>query len=182
MPSLLSLALPIILSGVALFFASFLSWMVIQLHKQDWKKLPNEDAVMAGIGTNVPLGSYMVPGMTSHADLNTPEFQKKYETGPRATITILPKTNMGRNLGLTILHFTAVSFLIAYMTSMVIPKGSEFMLVFRVVFTAGILAFLSGIVAHSIWFRVRIVGHVIESIAYAAIIATIFALMWPKAI
>jgi len=36
------------------------------------------------------------------------------------------------------------------------------------------------IVALSIWFRSRIVGHVIESIAYAAIVGAIFAGLWPK--
>ena len=41
-----SLILPIVISGVALFFASFLSWMVLQLHKQDWVKLAQEDKFM----------------------------------------------------------------------------------------------------------------------------------------
>ena len=38
---------------------------------------------------------------------------------------------------------------------------------------------LASMVQHAIWFRPRIVGHVIESVAYAAIIATIFASLWP---
>jgi hypothetical protein len=41
-------------------------------------------------------------------------------------------------------------------------------------------ALLSGIVQHSIWFRCRITGHVIESIAFAAILGCIFAALWPK--
>jgi hypothetical protein len=39
---LTSLLLPVLLSGVALFFASFLTWMVLQIHKQDWIKLDKE--------------------------------------------------------------------------------------------------------------------------------------------
>ena len=42
---LTSLVWPIVISTVVLFFASFLSWMVLQLHKQDWKKLAKEDDV-----------------------------------------------------------------------------------------------------------------------------------------
>lgn len=42
---LTSLLLPVLLSGVALFFASFLSWMVLQFHKQDWVKLDKEAGV-----------------------------------------------------------------------------------------------------------------------------------------
>ena len=180
MISVFSLLLPIVLSGVALFFASFLSWMVLKLHKNDWRKLSTEDAVMSAIGANAAPGNYMVPGMNHLSEMNSPEFQKKMEAGPRATITVLPKVSMGQNLGLTMVNFLVVSFLIAYLSSMVLPKAADSMLIFRVVFTAGILAFLSSYVAHSIWFRIRIVGHVIESIAYAAIIGTIFARMWPK--
>ena len=44
---LISLWLPILLCAIALFLASFLSWMVVQLHKNDWKKLSNEDAFMS---------------------------------------------------------------------------------------------------------------------------------------
>ena len=52
---LVSLWLPIVLSAVALFFASFLSWMVLQLHKQDWKKLwrlahPLAQRICLGVG------------------------------------------------------------------------------------------------------------------------------------
>ena len=36
---MLALSLPIILSAVALFFASFLSWMVLKLHDKDWNRL-----------------------------------------------------------------------------------------------------------------------------------------------
>jgi len=37
------LLLPTIISAVMLFFASFLSWMVLQLHRQDWIKLDKEN-------------------------------------------------------------------------------------------------------------------------------------------
>ena len=33
---LMRLVLPIIVSAVALFFASFLSWMVLPIHRKDW--------------------------------------------------------------------------------------------------------------------------------------------------
>jgi len=40
---LMSLWIPIIASTIALFFASFLSWMVVPIHKKDWLKLEQED-------------------------------------------------------------------------------------------------------------------------------------------
>ena len=38
--SLISLWLPIVLSGVALFFASWAAWMLLPHHKGEWKALP----------------------------------------------------------------------------------------------------------------------------------------------
>ena len=177
---LLSLALPIVLSGVALFFASFISWMVFKLHKDDWKKFPNEDAVLAAVGVNATPGSYMVPGTNHPSEMSTPEFQKKFVVGPRLVMTVMPKVGMGQSLVLTFVYFLAVSFILAYLASIAFPAKADFMNVFRFVFTAGLAVFLSAIVAHSIWFRARIVGHLIESIAYAAIAGAIFAGLWPK--
>ena len=77
--------------------------------------------------------------------------------------------------------FFAVSAGFAYLASIALPRDAEFVAVFRFVFTAAFMTFLSGIVQHAIWFRNRIVGHVIESIAYAAVTAALFAALWPAA-
>lgn len=177
-----SLALPIFVSAIALFFASFLSWMVIQLHKKDWQAIPKEEEFMAATAAcNIPEGNYMFPMAKDMKEMQTPEFQAKYAAGPRGILTILPKTNMGANLFLTFLYFLAVSFALANLASIVFKAGTEFLPLFRFVFTAAFPIFVAGIVQHSIWFRVRIVGHVIESLAYAAITGAIFAGMWPSA-
>jgi hypothetical protein len=52
--------------------------------------------------------------------------------------------------------------------------------IFRFVSTAGLMTYLAAIVAHSIWFKCRIVGHVVESIAFAAIVGAVYAAMWPN--
>jgi hypothetical protein len=177
---LISLILPILLAAIVLFFVSFLSWMVVQLHKDDWKKLPNEDSYMA-TAADTPVGSYMFPCAASMAEMKTEEFQKKYEAGPRGIVTILPKTNMGQNLALTFLYFLVASFLLAYLGTIALPKGADFLAVFRFIATAGLMTFLAAMVPHAIWFRSRIVGHVIESIAFAVIAGLTFAAMWPSA-
>ena len=60
--SVWSLWLPILVSGVALFFASWAAWMLLPHHKPEWKGLPNEDAVMDTLrSANVPPGQYMFP-------------------------------------------------------------------------------------------------------------------------
>lgn len=177
---LASLLLPIVLSAVALFFASFLSWMVLQLHRQDWGKVAREDELMQAVrGCDIPVGNYMFPFAAGHADAKNPEHVKKWEEGPSGILTIFPKVNMGRNLGLTFVYFLVVSFCLAYLATLALPRGAEFMPVFRFVATAAWMTFLAAIVQHAVWFRTRITGHVIESLAYAAIVGGIFATLWP---
>lgn len=179
--SVLNLILPILISTVVLFFASFLSWMVLQLHKKDWQKLQKEDDFIAAVRKcEIPEGSYMFPMAASHAEMKNEEFQRKFEAGPRGIVTVFGKMNMGMNLVLTMIYFFVVSFMLAYLATIALKPGAPFLEVFRFVSTAGLMTFLSAIVQHAIWFRSRIVGHVIESIAYAAITGAIFAAMWPK--
>ena len=49
MVPLSALWLPIVLSAVIVFFASFVMHMLLTYHHSDYKKLPNEDNVLAGL-------------------------------------------------------------------------------------------------------------------------------------
>ena len=177
-----TLIVPIVVSAVALFFASFLSWMVLQLHKQDWVKLAQEDKFMEAVrGCDISPGSYMFPGCNSMEEMKSEEYARKEKAGPHGVMTVFGPISMGRNLGLTFIYFLVASFCLAYLTTLAIPPGADFMRVFRFVATAGFMTFFAAIVPHAIWFKCRIVGHLIESVAFAAIIGAIFAAMWPAA-
>ncbi len=178
---LLSLCIPIIAATVALFFASYLSWMVLPFHRKDWVKLAKEDQFMQAVrDCEIPIGSYMFPGCDSPEEMKSEAYNKKWEAGPCGILSVYPKVNMGRNLGLTFLYFLVVNFCLAYLATLALQPGANFMAVFRFVSTAGLMTFLAAIVQHAIWFHSRIVGHILESIAYAAISGSIFAAMWPK--
>lgn len=178
---LLALWLPIVLSAIALFFASFLSWVVLPLHKRDWVKLRGEDELLkAARAIGLAQGNYMFPAADSPEEMKSPEHQEKWKQGPRGVMTVFGEVNMGANMALTVVYFLVTSFLIAYLATIVLPRSADFLTVFRFFTTAGMLTYLSGIVQHSIWFRCRITGHVIESIAYAAILGCIFAALWPR--
>lgn len=177
----LSLIVPILVSAIALFFASFLSWMVLQLHKHDWVKLAQEGKFLETVrGCDLVPGSYMFPGCNTPQEAATEEHRKKWEAGPRGVMTVFEHVSMGRNLGLTFVYFLVASFCLAYLTTLAVKPGADFMTVFRFVATAGFMTFFSAIVPHAVWFRCRIVGHLIESIAFAAIIGVVFAAMWPR--
>ncbi len=179
---ILSLTLPIVLSAVALFFASFLSWMVLKLHEKDWSKLKNEDELMEALKKcEIPEGSYMFPCAGSQAEMQSEAFQQRYAAGPRGILTILPRTNFGQNLALNFTFFLAASFGLGLLASMAFQRGAADVSVFAFVFVAAYMTFLTAMVPQAIWFRARIVGHVIESAAYAAVTAVVFTLLWPGA-
>src|SRR3954470_6606090 len=133
-----SLWLPIILSGVALFFASFTAWMLLPHHKGEWKGLPDEDGVMAALRKfNIPPGQYNFPHACNHEEMNTDDFKRK-EAGPSGFLTVWQTwPNMSVNMVCTVLFFTVANFVIGYLAGSVIPPGTSFMSVFRFVGTAG---------------------------------------------
>ncbi len=175
---LTSLLLPIALASIALFFASFLSWMVVQLHKDDWKKVAKEDDLMDAVrNCDLPVGSYMFPGCANAEEMKSEAYAKKWDAGPCGILTIYPKVKMGRNLGLTFVYFLVINFCLAYLSTLGLEHSDDFRTVFRFITVTGLLTFLAAMVQHAIWFHNRIVGHIIESLVYRAI----FAAMWPKA-
>ena len=80
---LTSLLIPIVVATVAIFFTSFLSWMILQLHKKDWVKLAKEDEFMDAVRKcDIPIGSYMFPASGSPEEMKSEAFQAKMKAGP----------------------------------------------------------------------------------------------------
>lgn len=181
--SLSSLWLPIILSGVALFFASWAAWMLLPHHKGEWKALPDEEGVMAALRKfNVPPGQYNFPHACSHSEMNTDDFKRRKEAGPGGYLTVWRTwPNMGVNMLCTILFFTIANFVIAYLAGMAISPGADFLTVFRFVGTAGILTYGTANILNGIWFSRKMVADIIDGIAYGLITGLIFAALWPGA-
>jgi hypothetical protein len=179
--ALSSLWLPTILSGVALFFASWAAWMLLPHHKPEWKGLPDENAVMSSLkNTNVQPGQYMFPFCAKPDDWKSEEFQRRRDAGPTGTLTVWKKPpNMGINMLCTLLFFTIANFVIAYLAGMVLPPGTNFWTVFRFVGTAGILTYGTANILNGIWFGRKMVADIIDGIVYGLITGLIFAAMWP---
>ena len=181
MVELTSLWLPIVLSGVALFFASFLAWMVLPHHKQDWIGLPDEAGFGKALGgLNVPVGNYMFPYCATSQEMKSPKFLERQKSGPNGLLQVWPgPCQMGKNLVCTFLMFLAVSFCIGYLATLGVQPGAEFMQVFRFVGTAGILAYAAGTLLNGIWFPRKLIGDILDGVAYGLITGVIFAAMWP---
>jgi hypothetical protein len=181
---LMSLWLPVLVSGVALFFASFVAWMILPHHKAEWKGLPSEDAVIGALrSAAVPPGQYHFPYAKSPADMKAEEFQSKVKVGPRGTMTLwAAPPNMGANMVCTVLFFLVANFVIAYLAGMVIQAGADRWFVFRFAGTAGILTYGTANILNGIWFGRKMVADIVDGIAYGLITGAIFAWMWPAAV
>ena len=104
------------------------------------------------------------------------------KAGPSGNLIVFPgMCSMGRNMFCTWLFFTAASFVIAYLAGLALAPGTEFMRVFQFVGTAGILTYGSANILNGIWFGRKMLGDVVDGIAYGLITGCIFAWLWPAA-
>lgn len=184
MEMLLQLWLPIIASAVAVWILAAIAWTAMPHHRGDHTRLADEDGVMDALRSlNLPRGNYIFP-MCSHKDSKDPAFKAKWERGPAGMLSIWPRTmSMGKPMILSFLVYLAVSFLIAYLGSMTLPAGTEFMKVMQVLGTAGVLAYCFAHLPPGIWFQEyprAMVCKVIDGIFYGLATGAIFAAMWPK--
>lgn len=183
---LLSLWLPILLSGVALFFLSFVFWSLLPHHKKDIACAPKQDELLDAVRKlDLPPAQYMFPNCEDPKEYKTERFRALYDTGPWGMLNVFPaKPNMGRSVGLTLAYFLLVSIVIAYLAGATRAPGAEFGEVFQVAATAGVLVFVFGGVLTGVWFGKPARAFVTESIdglVYAAATGLIFGMFWPGA-
>jgi hypothetical protein len=177
--------IPIVLSAAAVWFASALAWMLSPHHKQDFKKLPDEDGFVAAVRSlGVTPGSYAFP-RCEHAQMKDPEFKKKWESGPIGVLNVSGKVSMGKNMLATFLVYLIVSIFIGYLGWAVFQHDTALLSksrVFQVMGTAGVLAYSFSFIPGGIWFgqsgRSMLMG-VIDGVVFGLITGGIFALLWP---
>jgi hypothetical protein len=186
MVSLGSLWLPILLSSVLVFFASFIIHMVLKYHNSDYKPLPNEDAVRAAIRAgNPPPAQYIIPYCSDMKDMDKPEVKQKYAEGPVAVMNLMRpgKPNMGTYLTQWFLFLLCVSFFIAYVGAHTIAPGTRYLEVFRAAGAIGFMAYGLGPIPESIWmgkpWKVTWKG-VLDGLIYALLTAGTFGWLWPR--
>ena len=180
--TIVGLLLPTLISAVALFFASFLAWMVLPHHKGDWAGLRDESGFMNTVrDMDVAPGQYMFPHCKDSEHMKSDEFKQAMERGPVGTLTVFPGApDMPRNLVCTFLFFLVASYCIGYLARLALDPGVGFMMVFRFVGTAGVLTYAAGGILDAIWFKKKIAMDIVDGVAYGLITGLIFALLWPS--
>ena len=186
MVSLTALWLPVLLSGILVFIASSIIHMASPWHRSDYPKVPNEDRVREALrALAIPPGDYMIPRPSSRADLRSPEFAAKINTGPVMILTVMPNGPMPmlRNMGLWFLYCVAVSLFAGYIAGRALSSNAEYLEVFRF---AGATAFIGYAVAlwqMSIWYRrswTTTLKATVDGLIYACLTAGTMGWLWPR--
>jgi hypothetical protein len=181
MEFLLQLWLPILITAVVLFFASFVAWTVLPHHESDFSPLPDEDKLMETVKSlNLAPGCYMFPHMT-HAQAKDPEKIAKYTSGPRGTLVVWDMPNMGKNLLLTFVFFLLIALVTAYISWEALQGQTvTFLKAFQIVGAIGVLTFASSGQLNAVWFPRRTLMDFVDGIVYGLLMGLVFALFWPN--
>lgn len=186
MEFLSQLWLPIVVSGVVVFFMSALVWTVMPHHKKDWRGLPNEDAVLAALRTNPPApGQYAMPFMFDPKLRDDPAMKERIAKGPNGFLTVTQSGNrsMGPMMAKSLVYNLIVSLLVAYVGWHALRAGAEYLAVFRITGAVAMMSYVLASVPESIWFGRpwRTFGmQAIDGVAYGLVTAGIFGWLWPN--
>jgi hypothetical protein len=183
---IVSLWLPILLSAVIVFIVSAIIHMMLPLHRNDYRKVPSEDAVMNALrGFNLTPGEYMMPRPDGPQGMKQPEFLDKRTKGPVAILTVFPSgtPNMGPQLGGWFLYSVVVGAFVAFVTGGAVAPGAPYLHVFHFAGLTAFACYTIGLWQNSIWlgrpwsttFR-----HTIDGLLYAGMTAGTFGWLWPK--
>lgn len=183
--SVLELWMVWVLAGILCWVASALIHMLIKYHNADYSELPNEEQVSAALAAlNPKPAMYSMPYCADMKAMGEEKMQKKFTDGPVAMLSVLPNgmPPMGKLLGQQAAFFIVGSLLIAYLVSMSLSAGADFMMVFRPVFVAAVLTYGWAQISYSIWMGQpwsNCIRYLVDAVIYAGVTAVTFALMWP---
>jgi hypothetical protein len=185
MGPLAALWLPILLSAIVVFVASSIMHMVLPYHKGDYRQLPEEDKLLAGLrGAGLTRGLYVFPYCT-HKDMRSPAIVEKYKQGPVGMMTVFPSGPpvMAKFLGLWFVYCLIIGFFVAYLTAHTVAPGATYRAVFRVAGTTSFMAYGLGNLSNSIWegqLWSMTIKEVIDGLVYALLTAGTFGWLWPR--
>lgn len=199
MEFLTHLWLPIVASAAAVWFASFLAWMLVGHHKKDWQEVPSEQEFIETIRRmGIPPGNYGFPEFRKCEGMSKEQKKAKWEEmqkSPMGLLRVWGPISMGRNMLLTLLVYLAVSVLVGYLGWNALPHGGAavgglsesarpgFAKVMQVLGTAGILAYCFASLPNDIWFqksRRQVLTNLIDGVVFGLIIGAVFGWLWPK--
>ncbi len=186
MTELTALWLPILLSAVVVFIISSIIHMATPLHKNDFKKLPDEAKVLDSLRSfNIPEGDYMAPTAGSMEEMKSDGYKEKVKKGPVIVLTVRPNEmwNMGKTMGGWFLYSLVVSFFAAYIASRALPVGANYLQVFRFIGASAFMGYSFALWQQAIWYGKSLsttIKSTVDGLIYALFTAGVFGWLWPR--
>ena len=185
MVPLTALWLPILLSAVVVFLASSIMHMVLKYHHKDYQKLPDEEGLRAAMREQgVKPGNYAFPCPDDPKEWQSPEFAEKFKEGPVGFMNVKPSgpPAMGKYLGTWFAFCIVIGIFCAYVASITLGPGTEYMLVFRITSCVAFIAYGVSSVSESIW-KAQSWGtttrFIIDGLIYSLLTGGVFGWLWP---
>jgi len=182
-----ALWLPILASTVLVFVASSLMHTVLSYHKDDFRRLPDEDAFLdATSDLEIPPGDYVVPHAASTEALKSEAYRRKLKHGPVAFMTVVRPDavlNMGPSLALWFGYSLLIGVFAAYLAGRMLGPDASYLDIFRVTGTVAFACYSVALLQRSIWYKQRwatTFKSMADGLVYALLTAGCFGWLWPN--
>jgi hypothetical protein len=182
---LTALWLPILVSALFVFVASFVIHMVLPYHRGDYRKVQEESAVQDALRRfGIAPGDYMLPAPSGPQSMRSPEFIEKMTKGPVMLMTVLPSgpPGMARNLVQWFGYCVVVGVFVAYLTGRALPPGSAYLEVFRFAGCTAFIGYALALWQNTIWYRrawTTTFKSTVDGLIYGMLTAGVFGWLWP---
>lgn len=181
-----SLWIPILASAALVFVASSVIHILLPYHKNDFRKLPNEDGILDALRPfEIPPGDYVLPHAGSAEAMKSEEYRGKVEQGPAAFMTVLePRAVFDLTTSLTqwFLYSVLVGILAAYVGGRTLGAGATYIDIFRLTGTVTFACYSMALMQRSIWYKQQwsTTGKsMFDGLIYAVLTAGTFGWLWP---
>ena len=186
MVPLSSLWLPILVAAVLVFLASSVIHMVLPIHKTDWKKVPDEDAMQDAVRRlGITPGDYTVPCGGSSSGMKDPAFVERMAKGPIVFMTVIAGGHgfLGASLASWFLYCIVVSVFGGYVAGRALAPGAHYLDVFRFVGTVTFACYAMSLPQSSIWYKRSwwtTIKLMIDGLIFGMLTAGTFGWLWPR--
>ena len=181
-----TLWLPILVAAILVFVVSSIIHMFLPYHRNDFKRVPEEDRVMDALRPfSLPPGDYVMPFAGGMEAMRSDVYREKVDRGPVAFFTVLRPGavfSMGPMLVQWFLYSVMVGIVCAYLAGRLLPAGEGYLQVFRVTGTVAFACYSMALMQRSIWYSQSwsaTLKSMFDGLVYASMTAGAFGWLWP---
>jgi hypothetical protein len=188
MISIVALWLPIVLAAVVVFVVSSIIHMFLGYHKNDFRKVPNEEEAMNALAPmGIPPGDYVMPYAGSMEAMKSEEYKANVERGPVMFFTVMDPAavfNMGPQLVQWFAYCMLVGVMAALVAGRMLPVGASYTAVFHLTGAVAFASYAMALPQRSIWYKqswASTLRSMFDGLVYASLTAGVFGWLWPAA-